>query len=137
VQKQRYLCKSFGKQFVFRQVVDNQTIYEDYIFGKQTLKQLSAKYKISVRTVHRRLSSVGSTLVISSSKDVVVLIDTTYWGRNFGVVLMKDFRTKKVIWRKFIFCKETLSDYQEGADWLLENGFKIVGIDEYFKATFL
>ena len=125
MQKQRYLCKSCGKQFVFRQVVDNQTIYEDYIFGKQTLKQLSAKYKISVRTVHRRLSSVGSTRVISSNKDVVVLMDPTYWGRNFGVVVMKDFRTKKVIWRKFIFQKETFSDYQEGVDWLIVNGFTI------------
>ena len=52
----------------------------------------------------------------------------TYWGRNFGVVVMKDFRTKKILWRKFIVRKETLSDYKEGVDWLLENGFKIEGI---------
>jgi len=50
------------------------------------------------------------------------------WGRNFGVVVMKDFRTKKVIWRKFIFRKETLSDYQEGVGWLIDNGFAIEGI---------
>jgi len=62
--------------------------YEYSIFGKQTVKQLSAKYKISVRTVHCRLSSVGSTRV----KDVVVLMDTIYWGRNFDVVVMKDSR---------------------------------------------
>jgi len=41
---------------------------------------------------------------------------------------MKDFRTKKVIWRKFIFRKETLSDYQEGVDFLIVNGFIIEGI---------
>jgi hypothetical protein len=34
-------------------------------------------------------------------------MDATYWGRNFGVVIMKDFRTGKIIWRKFIFLKET------------------------------
>ena len=128
MQKQRYLCKSCGKQFVFRQVVDNQSLYKDYIFGKQTLKQLSDKYKISISTIRRKLSSVGSTRIISSSKNIVILMDTTYWGRNFGVVVMKDFRTKKVIWRKFIFRKETLSDYQEGVGWLIDNGFAIEGI---------
>ena len=55
-------------------------------------------------------------------------MDTTYWGRDFGVVVMKDFRTKKVIWRKFIFRKKTLSDYQEGVDFLRVNGFTIEGI---------
>jgi len=127
-QKQRYLCKSCGKQFVFRQKIDNQDLYNDYVFGKQTLKQLSQKYKMSVSTVQRYLSSVQSTRVISSSKSVIVLMDTTYWGRKFGVVVMKDARSGKILWRKFIFRKETLSDYCEGVDWLVENHFKIAGI---------
>ena len=61
-----------------RQKIDNQELYNDYVFGKQTLKQLSIKYKITVRTVQRKLSLVGSTRVISSSKKVIVLMDTTY-----------------------------------------------------------
>ena len=60
-QKQKHLCKSCGNQFVFRQIIDNQQLYKDYLFGKQTLKQLSQKYKIGIRTVQRKLSSVGST----------------------------------------------------------------------------
>lgn len=127
-QKQRYLCKSCGKQFVFRQKIDNQGLYKEYIFGKQTLEQLARKYNISVSTVQRHLSSVRSTRIISSSKEVIVLMDTTYWGRNFGVVVMKDSRTKKILWRKFIFRKEKLSDYQEGIDWLRSNSFKIDAI---------
>jgi len=126
--KQRHLCKSCGKQFVIRQNIDSQVLYNDYIFGKQTLKQLSQKYKISVSTVQRKLSQIGSTRVISSSKNVIILMDTTYWGRGFGVVVMKDSRTRKILWRKFIFRKETLSDYCEGIDWLLANDFKIEGI---------
>ena len=55
-------------------------------------------------------------------------MDTTYWGRHFGVVVMKDSRSGIILWRKFIFRKETLSDYREGVDWLLENDFKIEGI---------
>jgi hypothetical protein len=57
----------------------------------------------------------------------VVLIDTTYWGRNFGVVVFKDWHTKRVIWRKFVRY-ETLADYQEGIEWLESHSFKIQGV---------
>jgi hypothetical protein len=56
-----------------------------------------------------------------------VLIDTTYWGRNFGVVVFKDWRTKRILWRKFVHY-ETLADYQEGIEWLEHHNFKIDGI---------
>jgi len=55
-------------------------------------------------------------------------MDATYWGWRFGVVVFKDFRTKKILWHKYIRKKETLSDYQEGVDWLIVNGFIIEGI---------
>jgi hypothetical protein len=55
-------------------------------------------------------------------------MDTTYWGRNFGVVVLKDSRTGRILWRKFIFRKETLADYAEGVDWLASHGFQIDGI---------
>lgn len=103
-------------------------LYHDYVFGKQTLKQLPTKYKISVSTVQRKLNKVHSTRIISSDKSVVVFMETAYWGPNFGVVVMKGSRTGKILWRKFIRQKETLSDYQEGVDWLLSNGFNIYGI---------
>jgi hypothetical protein len=122
------LCKSCGKQFVFRKTIDNELLYKEYVFGKQTLKQLSNKHKISVSTIQRKFSFIRSIRIISSSKDVIVLMDATYWGRNFGVLVMKDSRTGKILWRKFIFRKETLSDYREGLDWLLENNFRIYGI---------
>jgi hypothetical protein len=54
-------------------------------------------------------------------------MDTTYWGRNFGVVAFKDCRTKRVLWRKFVRY-ETLMDYQEGILWLESRNFKIEGI---------
>lgn len=54
-------------------------------------------------------------------------MDTTYWGRNFGVVTFKDWRTKRILWRKFVR-NETVADYKEGVDWLEENGFQIDGV---------
>ena len=55
------------------------------------------------------------------------MIDTTYWGRKFGVVAFKDWRTKRVLWRKYVRY-ETLADYREGIEWLEEHNFKIEGI---------
>ena len=125
--KQRYLCKNCGKIFVFSKQININLLWQDYVFKKQTLKELSAKYRISVSSVQRRLKKQHSTRMISCDKQVVVLVDTTYWGRNFGVVVFKDAHRKKILWRKFVRY-ETLADYQEGVDWLEENGFKIDGI---------
>ncbi len=44
------------------------------------------------------------------------------------MVVIKDARTSKVLWRKFICKKETLFDYQEGIAWLEEHHFQIEGI---------
>ncbi len=66
--------------------------------------------------------------MVSSSKQVVILVDTTYWGWKFGVVVIKDVRTGKVLWRKFIHKKETLADYVEGVAWLEAHRFTIDGI---------
>jgi len=55
-------------------------------------------------------------------------MDATYWGWRFGVVIFKDFRTKKILWHKYIRKKEMLSDYLEGVDWLRKHGFTVEAI---------
>lgn len=54
-------------------------------------------------------------------------MDTTYWGRGFGVIVFKDWRTRRILWRKFVRY-ETVAHYKEGIDWLEENGFQIAGV---------
>ena len=110
-----------------REQIDIQDIWHDYVFGKQTLSQLSFRYHVSDDTIRRRLDTIRVPRIISSSKSVVLLIDTTYWGRNFGVVVFKDWRTRRILWRKFVRY-ETLADYKEGIDWLENHKFKIEGV---------
>lgn len=105
---------SCNRQFVACPKIDIERLYKGYLFGKQTVDQLSEQYGKSPRTIRRRLAEFKSRRIISSDKRVVVLMDATYWGRRFGVVVMKDSRTGKILWRKFITGKETLSDYREG-----------------------
>ena len=123
-----YKCKSCGRQFLETARIDIKTLYQEYLFGKQTLKQLSEKYKISSKTIQRKLHKYKSQRVISKDKTVIVLMDTTYWGWRFGVVVFKDVKTKKILWHKYINKKETLLDYQEGLEWLKANSFTIEGL---------
>ncbi|MEG2065213.1 MAG: hypothetical protein RRY23_08770, partial [Alistipes sp.] len=96
--------------------------------GKQTLIQLSEHHCVSVSTIQRKLRSVHSTRMVSKEKDVVVLMDASYWGHHFGVLVFKDAHRGKTLWRKFLDKKETRADYMEGVDWLEQHGFHIRGV---------
>lgn len=65
--------------------------------------------------------------IISTEKEVVINMDTTYWGRNFGLMVIKDTFRNKILWYKFVR-HETVADYIEGIEWLRATGFKIYGI---------
>ncbi len=54
-------------------------------------------------------------------------MDTTYWGRQFGLMIIKDAFRNKILWHRFVRY-ESVSDYLDGIDWLRLNGFKIYGI---------
>ena len=58
----------------------------------------------------------------------MLLIDTTYWRRSFGVVVFKDISTKKFIWWKFIDAQERSIDYADGLLWCRLQGYIIKGI---------
>ena len=64
---------------------------------------------------------------ISKDKHVVIQLDTTYWGRGFGLMVIKDAMRPKILWRKYV-THETIVDYLEGVQWLRDNGFKIYGV---------
>ena len=55
-------------------------------------------------------------------------MDDTYWGRRFGVVIMKDHISGRVLWYKFIDKKETIADYREGISYLELHGYNVLGI---------
>jgi hypothetical protein len=124
---QRYFCRTCLRTFTPHKSLDTFVLLEEYVFGKQTISQLSQRYLISPSTIRRKLDTVIVPAIIPSVKNVVVLIDTTYFGRNFGVVVFKDSRSKSVLWHKFVRY-ETIADYAEGVDYLVSQGFTIDGI---------
>ena len=91
-----------------------------------TLQELSSKYLKSVSTIQRCLRKMRHVHVVSKDKDVTVLMDTTYWGRNFGLMVIKDALRNKILWRKYVR-HETIAHYMDGIGWLRLHGFRIYG----------
>lgn len=60
-------------------------------------------------------------------KSSVVLMDTTYWGRDFGLMLFKDAHTKEnLLW--YYVRSETNYLYIKGINYLKSKGYNVVAI---------
>lgn len=100
-----------------------------YIKDKKILSALAKDNKTSIRSIQRSLKSVEITKPIKLNlKEIILLIDATYWGTSFGLVVFKDAITKKFIWWHFINRKEKLGDYLLGFKWCLKQGYTIKAI---------
>ena len=122
-----YRCNRCGRRFVGGKRRDKSQVIRDYIEGKQTMRQLAVKYGVSERTIARDLEGMRYVQKIAREKQVVIQMDTTYWGRDFGLTVIKDAFRNKVLWRKYVR-HETIADYLEGVRWLRHNGFRIYGV---------
>lgn len=107
--------------------LNNAQIWQEYTLGKQTYKQLAEKYNCSIKTIQRRIDSHQVNNKLPEPRHVIVLMDTTYWGRNFGVMLFKDAITKENL-LKYYVKNETNALYIQGIKELELKGFKILAI---------
>lgn len=71
---------------------------------------------------------MGMGRIPLQAHEAVVLMDTTYWGRNFGVVILMDASDSRVLWFKFIGRKERLDDYREGLEHLKKSGLSVKAV---------
>lgn len=94
------------------------------------MKQLAVRHHVSISTIQRNLRRAHAQPLTPSEKNVVVLMDATYWSKCFGVLVFKNAGRHNgiVLWHKFLHKHETVSDYMEGVQWLEELGFCIRGI---------
>jgi len=107
--------------------IESKEIWIEYSEGKQTYDQLALKYKCSRRTIQRRIDNHLVVIPKKEPKRVVVLMDTTYWGRDFGVMLFKDSYTKENL-LKYYVTNETNSMYIQGISELKRKGYDVVAI---------
>lgn len=122
-----YKCAHCGKQFLGGNRLHNDVLWEEYMLGKQTYAQLAKKYNCCIKTIQRRIDAVHVKNNRKEPRKIVVLMDTTYWGRGFGVMLFKDGLTKENL-LKYYVKNETNALYIQGINELKSMGFQITGI---------
>lgn len=122
--KQRYKCAACGKRFIGGERLNNEVLWHDYVEGKQTYAQLACKHSCSSKTIQRRLDKARTRATPSSPKEVVVLMDTTYFGRRLGVMLFKDALGGENLYKTYVKT-ETNQLYAQGIDYLKQKGFTV------------
>jgi len=73
-----------------------------YSTGKQTYSQLSEQFGCSAKTIQRKLDKVLITKRKEFSGVAVVIMDTTYFGRSFGVMVFKNSLEGVVLYKQYV-----------------------------------
>ena len=107
--------------------INEDLLWEEYVKGKQTYAQLAEKYRCSIRTIQRKLDNYSVKKQLKIARKVIVLMDTTYWGREFGVMLFKDAITKENL-LKYYVKNEKNALYIKGIQELIDKGFEVIAI---------
>lgn len=100
----------------------NEVFWKEYVEGKQIYLQLAGQYSCSVKTIQRLLDRIQVTLPDIAKQVVVILMDTTYFKRDFGVMLFKDAYTGKNLHKRYVKT-ETIQHYADGVNHLLQQRF--------------
>lgn len=119
-----YQCKICGKRFRGGLRVDNTVLWEEYVSGRRTVAELALAHRLSERTVRRRLALVAESFVPYIPKEAVVIADTTYFGRGFGVMIFLDAKSGAVLHRMYVR-NETNDLYRHGMELIRSRGTEI------------
>ena len=124
---QRYKCGNCNRVFKGGDRIEPQQIWIEYVKGKQTYQQLADKYCCSVKTIQRKIDSVKVESNTSFPGVVNLLMDTTYFGRQFGVMVFKDSLTGQILWKQYVK-QETNKLYLQGVEEITRRGIKIQSV---------
>ncbi len=108
-------CKRYSSG---RKKPSQESIFNRYSQGTFTIKQISEEFGISPSSVKRKLKDYPLKKIEHSPRKVVVQMDTTYWDRNFGLVLFMDAQSHQILHHFFIYGKERNQDYNQGLEHL-------------------
>ncbi len=127
---QRYICHECNSSFTNKRYSKEALInnlWVDHVHGNQTLENLSIRYGVSTRTIRRKLDKVCINFPQYKSGKCVIVMDTCYFGRSFGVMVFRDEPLRRnLLW--IYVNHETLKAYINGIQWLKERSWNILGI---------
>ena len=124
---QRYRCAVCGKTFQGGDRLNTSILWQEYTEGKQSYHQLASKYNCSIKTIQRRIDAAKVGRYTTFPSVVNVLMDTTYFGRRFGVMVFKDSLSGQILYKQYVQ-QETNKLYLQGIEEIVRRGIKIQAI---------
>ena len=98
-----------------------------YCSGKQTYAQLAQRFGCSPKTIQRKLDKVVVIKRKEFFRVAVVIMDTTYFGRSFGVMVFKNSLDGVVLYKQYVRY-ETNALYLSGISEIRRRGIDIQAI---------
>lgn len=98
---QRYQCNDCGKKFRSKRTKNKRVsveIWHEYTHQKQVLNDLADKYGKSHVWVRQRLDEYETKMPDITPRPTVIVPDTTFWGRGYGVCVFRSWDLKRNIW---------------------------------------
>jgi hypothetical protein len=113
-----------GKQFqsIRRDTGAKEELWQEYVDGKQTLKQLGEKHDRSHVSIRRQLDAVTVPEQQITPQPSVFITDTTFWGHDYGVCVFRSHDLKRNIWWHDVE-SERMAHYRYGRNILEEKGW--------------
>lgn len=126
---QLYKCMVCKRQFRNSRRISKDEIWLSFLNGKQTASEIAKIVGISERTVYRYINSVEVewTDMPLSGRHGVIHMDVTYFGRNYGVIIVQESSSGSVLYVRIIG-HEHVSDYKDAVSSIIERGYSIDGI---------
>lgn len=104
-----------------------QQLWKNYAHGKQTYKQIGKKLGRCKRWVQQQMDLAEVRPRILETGDVIVVMDTTYFGKVFGVMVWRcPHRHKNLLWKFMPY--ETIAEYVAGVEELRKRGWNVMGV---------
>lgn len=139
--KQRYKCCVCGHVFQHTSRINKKAhkkLWEDYALRKQTYEELAVREQCSVRTIQTHLDAYEpgyehhwTTFRIEPPEtmgtSIILLMDTTYFGREFGVMVFRSATTKTILCTMIVH-HETVNQYTDVIQKIQEAGWHIAAI---------
>jgi len=132
---QTYSCNNCGRRFRNERRIKTdlrQKLWNDYVFGKQTLRELSRDYNLDKRSIRDLLDTYIPPSKIHSPRIVNIIADAFYLGErmehtSWCPLVFRDPILKENLWWSF-FKTETTRSYEQGKEELLKLGYDIKSI---------
>ena len=107
--------------------IDLNDLWHLYSSGKQTYTQLAERFCCSEKTIQRKLDKVIVSQRKEFSSVAVVIMDTTYFRRDFGVMVFKNSLDGVVLYKQYVRY-ETNALYLSGISEISRRGIDIQAI---------